>query len=238
MQYIIEKIKQPFFILKQIKILYYTFYYLTIIFLFISITLIINELTIDYQQQETFKIIYIHVPLAWLSLIIYLLITIISSFFLNYKNTLYILLNKSLIKHGILTTSLTIITGSLWGKPTWGTFWVWDARLTTVAILLIFYIISYLTIKIDSTNIKLQTKNAIFILIGFLNIPIIKYSVEWWNTLHQASTINIIKTTLHYSTSISLILIILCLIFYICFTIIIEIQSNIFKQKIQTLKKI
>jgi heme exporter protein C len=238
MQNIIEKIKQPFFILKQIKILYYTFYYLTFTFFLIGIILIINEKTIDYQQNEVFKIIYIHVPLAWLSLILYIFITIFSCLFLTYKNIIYILINKCLIKQGILITSLTIITGSFWGKPTWGTFWVWDARLTTVALLLIFYVISFLIINIDISNQKLQTKNSIFILIGFLNIPIIKYSVEWWNTLHQASSINLIKTTLHYSTSIPLTILTISLIFYIFSLIITDLQINIFKQKIKILKKI
>ena len=148
----------------------------------------------DFQQGENYRIIYMHVPAAWISLIIYTCITITSVFFLITKHPLMHLFTQVGSKIGILFTALTLITGCFWGKPMWGTFWVWDARLTSVFILLCIYIGTLLFTKYASAEIA-----SVFICIGLINIPIIKFSVNWWNTLHQPSSISQFGTSIHVS---------------------------------------
>ncbi len=145
---------------------------------------------LDYQQGLTVKIMYIHVPSAWLAILTYTIMTIYSVIGLAFKIPFSFTINKAVAPIGAVFTLLCIISGSMWGKPMWGTWWVWDARLTSVAILLIVYLI---IIFLDYTfkNIEVREKIiAIFILIGSINLPIIKFSVDWWNTLHQPASIS------------------------------------------------
>lgn len=158
----------------------------------------------DSQQGEIYRIIYFHVPCAWLTTLLYFGLTILSGLFLITKNPLLAVVAKSIAKVGLLFTALTLITGSLWGAPTWGTYWVWDARLTSVLVLFFIYL-GYLNIvtlaQKEEQGIKLA---SIFALIGFINIPIIKFSVDWWNTLHQPATITKLSMTLHSSMLVPL----------------------------------
>jgi heme exporter protein CcmC len=133
----------------------------------------------DFQQGENYRIIYVHVPAAWMSLLIYIAIAISSVLFLLTKHPLFQLFSKSGAKIGALFTLFTLLTGGFWGKPMWGTFWVWDARLTSVLILFFIYL-GALRFQQFSADVA-----SIFICIGLINIPIIKFSVNWWNTLHQ-----------------------------------------------------
>ena len=145
---------------------------------------------LDYQQGLTVKIMYIHVPSAWLALLTYAIMTIYSIIGIAFKMPFSFIVNKAVAPIGAVFTLLCLISGSLWGKPMWGTWWVWDARLTSVAILLLIYLI---IIFIDKTfeNKEVREKTtAIFILIGSVNLPIIKFSVDWWNTLHQPASIS------------------------------------------------
>ena len=145
---------------------------------------------LDYQQGSTVKIMYIHVPSAWLALLTYSIMTIYSIIGLAFKMPFSFIINKAVAPIGAVFTLLCLISGSLWGKPMWGTWWVWDARLTSVAILLLIYLI---IIFIDKTfeNKEVREKTtAIFILIGSVNLPIIKFSVDWWNTLHQPASVS------------------------------------------------
>ena len=145
---------------------------------------------LDYQQGLTVKIMYIHVPSAWLALLTYSIMTIYSIFGIAFKMPFSFIVNKAVAPIGAVFTLLCLISGSLWGKPMWGTWWVWDARLTSVAILLLIYLI---IIFIDKTfeNKEVREKTtAIFILIGSVNLPIIKFSVDWWNTLHQPASVS------------------------------------------------
>ena len=163
--------------------------------LFASLILIIGLILVylsplDYQQGLTVKIMYIHVPSAWLAILTYTIMTIYSVIGLAFKIPFSFTVNKAVAPIGAVFTLLCIISGSMWGKPMWGTWWVWDARLTSVAILLIVYLI---IIFLDYTfkNIEVREKIiAIFILIGSINLPIIKFSVDWWNTLHQPASIS------------------------------------------------
>jgi len=159
--------------------------------LFIIVGLILVYLSpLDYQQGLTVKIMYIHVPSAWLALLIYAIMTIYSIVGLAFKIPFSFIINKAIAPIGAVFTLLCLISGSMWGKPMWGTWWVWDARLTSVAILLAIYlVIIFLNQTFENREVKEKTV-AIFILIGSINLPIIKFSVDWWNTLHQPASVS------------------------------------------------
>ena len=145
---------------------------------------------LDYQQGLTVKIMYIHVPSAWLALLTYSIMTIYSIIGIAFKMPFSFIVNKAVAPIGAVFTLLCLISGSLWGKPMWGTWWVWDARLTSVAILLLIYlIIIFLDKTFENKEVREKT-TAIFILIGSVNLPIIKFSVDWWNTLHQPASVS------------------------------------------------
>jgi len=159
--------------------------------LFIIVGLILVYLSpLDYQQGLTVKIMYIHVPSAWLALLIYAIMTIYSIVGLAFKTPFSFIINKAIAPIGAVFTLLCLISGSMWGKPMWGTWWVWDARLTSVAILFAIYlVIIFLNQTFENREVKEKTV-AIFILIGSINLPIIKFSVDWWNTLHQPASVS------------------------------------------------
>ena len=145
---------------------------------------------LDYQQGLTVKIMYIHVPSAWLALLTYSIMTIYSIIGIAFKMPFSFIVNKAVAPIGAVFTLLCLISGSLWGKPMWGTWWVWDARLTSVAILLLIYlIIIFLDKTFENKEVREKTI-AVFIIIGSINLPIIKFSVDWWNTLHQPASVS------------------------------------------------
>lgn len=142
----------------------------------------------DYQQLETVKIMFIHVPCAWLSMMVYGIIALSSFGYLVFRHPLADVSARSAAPIGAAFTFLALVTGSLWGKPMWGTFWVWDARLTSVLILFFLYLgLIALRSSIEDETVA-ATTTAILALVGVLLLPIIKFSVEWWDTLHQPST--------------------------------------------------
>ena len=144
----------------------------------------------DYQQGSTVRIMYVHVPSAWLALLIFFIMTVYSIIGLAFKTPFSFIVNSAIAPIGATFTLICLITGSLWGKPMWGTWWVWDARLTSVAILFMLYLI-IIFLKNSFTNDSLGEKiTAIFIIVGSINLPIIKFSVNWWNTLHQPASIS------------------------------------------------
>ena len=145
---------------------------------------------LDYQQGLTVKIMYVHVPSAWLALLTYAIMTIYSVIGLAFKIPFSFIINKAITPIGAVFTLLCLISGSMWGKPMWGTWWVWDARLTSVAILFAIYlVIIFLNQTFENRDVREKTI-AIFILIGSINLPIIKFSVDWWNTLHQPASVS------------------------------------------------
>ncbi|MDA0782331.1 MAG: heme ABC transporter permease [Rickettsiales bacterium] len=143
----------------------------------------------DYQQGESVRIMYIHVPAATMALGVYTFIALVCAASLIWKNPLSDMIAISSAPIGAGFTIICLITGSLWGKPIWGTWWVWDARLTSVLILLFFYL-GYMALynAYDDRRRAGQT-SAILALVGFINVPIVKFSVDWWNTLHQPASI-------------------------------------------------
>ena len=163
---------------------------LSLIFLILGLIFAFFLSPDDYQQGSSVRIMYVHVPSAWLSLMTYFIMTVYSIIALAFRMPFGFIVNTAVAPIGAVFTLICIISGSLWGKPMWGTWWVWDARLTSVAILFIIYLI-VIFINYSFENIKVREKiAAIFILVGSVNLPIVKFSVDWWNTLHQPATIS------------------------------------------------
>jgi heme exporter protein C len=143
----------------------------------------------DYQQGDSFRIIYIHVPSAWMSLFVYMFMAVNAAIGLIWRIKLSEIMASASAPIGAVFTFLALVTGSLWGKPMWGTYWVWDARLTSELILLFLYL-GFIALEAAIEDKRLAARAcAILALVGVVNIPIIHYSVEWWNTLHQGPTV-------------------------------------------------
>lgn len=143
----------------------------------------------DYQQGESFRIIYVHVPSAWMSMFVYMVIAISSAIFLIWKITLADIIARASAPIGASFAFLALITGSLWGKPMWGTYWIWDARLTSELLLLFIYL-GYMGLGSAIEDRRVAARAcALLAIVGVVNIPIIHYSVEWWNTLHQGASV-------------------------------------------------
>ena len=212
------------------------FFYLTCFILYLN-----SEYLSDVVQGEYVKIVYIHVPCAWWCTFFYISATLIGIFYYLYKNPLFLIICDCLIINGLILTFLTLITGSLWGFPTWGTYWVWDARLTSVFLLFLFYL-TYILIKFFSYKIKMLNDVASFILLlGLVLIPIIKYSVTWWSTLHQPSTIslssNISDSSIHIFMGMPLLLSSIALFFLIVFFICAQMRYYILEIKLYSFYK-
>jgi heme exporter protein C len=143
----------------------------------------------DYQQGDSYRIMFIHVPAAWLSMLTYMVMAAGAFVFLVWRIKLADMLAKCCAPLGAAFTFLTLVTGSLWGKPMWGTWWVWDARLTSELVLLFLYLgLIALRGAIDEPQ-RAGRATALLALVGVVNIPIIHFSVEWWNTLHQPASL-------------------------------------------------
>ena len=159
----------------------------------------------DYKQSVSVRIMYVHVPSAWISLGIFSLIAILSFGSLVFKNKNFILISKSLAPSGLLFNIIALATGSIWGKPTWGTWWAWDARITSMLILTLFYLMYILSWRIFDKKQKANKIASLIAIFGLINIPIIKFSVDWWSTLHQPASINLLtKTSIHSSMLVPL----------------------------------
>ena len=154
----------------------------------------------DYKQSHSVRIMYVHVPAAWISLGIFSSITFLSVVGYIFKIRNFFLISKSLAPSGLVFNTIALVTGSIWGKPTWGTWWAWDARITSMLILALFYIIYLVAWRIYQNSDKVFRITSIITILGIVNVPIIKYSVDWWNTLHQPASINILsKSSIHIS---------------------------------------
>tara|TARA_B100001057_G_scaffold63434_1_gene56989 strand:- start:4318 stop:5025 length:708 start_codon:yes stop_codon:yes gene_type:complete len=159
----------------------------------------------DYKQSDSVRIMYVHVPAAWISLGIFSSITFLSIVGYIFKIRNFFLISKSLAPSGLVFNIVALVTGSIWGKPTWGTWWAWDARITSMLILVLFYIMYLVAWRIYENNDKAFKITSVILTFGIVNVPIIKYSVDWWNTLHQPASINILsKSTIHISMLIPL----------------------------------
>ena len=177
--------------------------YVLIVFIVIISIGLVEALFIspeDYIQSHSVRIMYVHVPSAWIALGTFSIIAILSFVIIIFKNKSFILIAKSLAPSGLAFNIIALVTGSIWGKPTWGTWWAWDARITSMLILALFYAMYLLAWRIYENKEKVFKITSIITVLGIINIPIIKYSVDWWNTLHQPASINIFaKSSIHTS---------------------------------------
>ena len=154
----------------------------------------------DYKQSDAVRIMYVHVPAAWIALGIFSSITLLSISGFIFKNKNFFLISKSLAPSGFVFNIIALVTGSIWGKPTWGTWWAWDARITSMLILALFYAMYLVSWRIYESEEKVFKITTFITIIGIVNVPITKYSVDWWNTLHQPASINILsKSSIHSS---------------------------------------
>lgn len=154
---------------------------------------------IDYQQGESYRIMFIHVPAAWMSMLVYLVLAISGGIGLIWQIKLANVVAKVSAPIGVAFTFLALVTGSIWGKPMWGTWWEWDARLTSELILLFLYL-AYISLNNAFDNPKTAAKaSAVLAIVGLVNLPIIHYSVKWWNTLHQGASVGINKIAIQDS---------------------------------------
>ena len=154
----------------------------------------------DYKQGHSVRIMYVHVPAAWITLGIFSTITLLSIFGYIFKIKNFFLISKSFAPSGFIFNLIALVTGSIWGKPTWGTWWAWDARITSMLILALFYLIYLLAWRIYDDKDQVYKITSIITILGIINVPITKYSVDWWNTLHQPASISIMsKSSIHSS---------------------------------------
>jgi len=216
------------------------FAHLTTLMIIILIIGIVYALFIsppDYIQGDSVRIMYVHVPSSFIALGCFGFIGFASICNLVFKIKFISLMAKSLATIGLIFNLISIITGSLWGKPTWGTWWVWDARLTSMLILLFFYIAYILSWKFIKNFNHANKVSSLIGIIGSFNLPIIRYSVDWWNTLHQPSSITLTSApTIHYSMLFPLIIMIIGLLIYSFIVFLMKYKTELIKFKLNNKK--
>lgn len=191
----------------------------------------------DYQQGETVRIMFIHVPAAWLSLFGYTLMAGASATALIFRHPLADVAAKSAAPVGAAFTFLALVTGALWGKPMWGTWWVWDARLTSMLVLFLMYLGLIALWNAVEDPIRAGKAAAVLTLVGSINLPIIKFSVDWWNTLHQpASVFRFDGPTIHISMLIPLLLTAVGMTFLFLALHMVAMRTEILRRRVRTLR--
>lgn len=191
---------------------------------------------VDYQQGHTVRIMYIHVPSAWMAMFCYTAMALASAVALIWKHQLADIAAKATAPIGAGFTLLALVTGALWGKPMWGTWWVWDARLTSVLVLFFLYL-GYMALRDAFDDPARGAKSAaILSLVGVVNVPIIKFSVDWWNTLHQpASVVRMDGPAIHPEMLVPLLLMAVAFKFYYVWLVLVRIRQEIMAQRIRAL---
>ena len=190
----------------------------------------------DYQQGDAVRIMYVHVPSAWLASFLYFSLAISCVFYLVWKHPLADLVSSSIAPIGALFSALTLVTGSLWGKPMWGTWWVWDARLTSMLVLFFFYLGYILLSNAFERKIDGSKTASVLAIVGLINLPIVKFSVDWWHTLHQpASIIKIGGPSIDDKMLLPLILMIFALSFFSLYMIILNVKTKLIEKKCEAL---
>tara|TARA_B100000579_G_C22717632_1_gene797722 strand:- start:40 stop:753 length:714 start_codon:yes stop_codon:yes gene_type:complete len=218
---------------EKINILAYIF----IIIIFVGLIYSLFLSPPDYIQGDSVRIMYVHVPSSFIALGCFALIGITSLLNLVFKIKFMPLISKSLAPIGLIFCLISIVTGSLWGKPTWGTWWAWDARLTSMLVLFLFYVAYILTWKIIKVYEKANKVSSIIGIIGTLNLPIIRYSVDWWNTLHQPSSITLTSApSIHYTMLIPLIIMLIGMLLYSLVIFLMRYKIEVIKFKLNKKK--
>jgi len=191
----------------------------------------------DYIQGDSVRIMYVHVPSSFIALGCFGFIGVASIFNIIFKIKFLPLVSKSLAPVGCIFTLISIVTGSLWGKPTWGIWWVWDARLTSMAILLLFYLTYIFTWKFVNNFTEANKITSIIGIIGLFNLLVIKYSVDWWNTLHQPSSITFTAApTIHYTMLVPLIIMFFGMLIYSLIIFLMRYKAEVMKFKLDKKK--
>ena len=192
----------------------------------------------DYLQGDSVRIMYVHVPAAWIGLASFTCIAFMSIVNFIFKIKYLTLITKSIAPIGLMFTCIAIVTGSIWGQPTWCTFWDWDARITSMSILALFYVMFIAIQKLISEEDRANKISSLIAAVGLINIPIIKYSVEWWSTLHQPASIKISgSSTIHSSMLTPLLLMFLVLILYCALIFLMKYKTEIIRIKKKNLKR-
>ncbi len=193
----------------------------------------------DYQQGETVRIMYVHVPAAWMALFVYLCIALASASLLVWRHPLAGLVAKASAPLGAAFTFLALATGSLWGKPMWGTWWEWDGRMTSVLILFFLYLgLIALTNAFESPE-RGQRASAVLALVGVVNLPIIKFSVDWWNTLHQpASVMRLDGPTIDPSMLWPLLIMAAGFTFYYLWVMLLRVRGELVEARLRALQRL
>ncbi len=183
------------------------------------------------------KIMYLHVPSAWLSLGVYFFMTLMSIIYLVTKTPIAAIIAKAATPIGLMFTLVVLLTGVFWGRPMWGVWWVWDARLTSVLILTFIYMGLILIYRLENKQNKLLKIASFYTILGFINIPVVKFSVDWWNTLHQpASILRLDGPSIHYTMLYPLILVFIGLCFLCLSLLTIALKIEIMKSKLRKIK--
>jgi len=209
----------------------------TILVIFVGLIYALFISPPDYVQGDSVRIMYVHVPASFIALGCFGFIGIASILNLIFKIKFLPLMAKSLAPVGCLFSMISIVTGSLWGKPTWGIWWVWDARLTSTGILLLFYLAYIFTWQFTDNFERANKISSIIGTIGLFNIPVIKYSVDWWNTLHQPSSITLTSApTIHYTMLIPLFIMFLGMLFYSLIIFLMRYKTEVMKFKLDKKK--
>ena len=192
----------------------------------------------DYIQGDSVRIMYVHVPSSFIALGCFGFIGVASICNLIFKIKLMPLLAKSVAPIGCTFSIISIVTGSLWGKPTWGIWWVWDARLTSMIVLLLFYILYILSWRFISNFEKANKVSSVIGIIGSFNLPVIKYSVDWWSTLHQPSSITLTSApTIHHTMLVPLIIMLFGLAIFSLIIFLMRYKTELMKLKLDKKNK-
>ena len=193
----------------------------------------------DYKQSDSVRIMYVHVPAAWISLGIFSSLTLLSIGSFIFKNKNFALIAKSLAPSGFVFNIVALVTGSIWGKPTWGTWWAWDARITSMLVLALFYGMYLLAWRIYEDKEEVVKITSIIAIVGVVNVPVIKYSVDWWNTLHQPASIKISgSSSIHSAMLVPLLLMLLVFLLYAALIFLMKYKTEIIRIKKKNLKRL
>jgi heme exporter protein C len=228
---LIKKINSPSYIMKITKDLYFFLLFLWITLLIFTIFYSLYLLPGDAVQGENFKIFYVHVPAAWIGVGIYLVLFVFQIIYLISHLKIFDIFSIALNKLGMIYSFYTLISGAIWGHVAWDTPWAWDARLTATLVLFLFYVFFYIGKTFYKRNFKNSYIISLFSLLGIFNIPIIKFSVDWWNTLHQSESINLLNNTLEFSMYFPLLLFFLLNVIFCFMYFCLEIRLLILKEK-------
>tara|TARA_B100001027_G_C16221953_1_gene310234 strand:+ start:187 stop:882 length:696 start_codon:yes stop_codon:yes gene_type:complete len=215
--------------------------YVLIIFLIVLTIGLVESLILspqDYKQSHSVRIMYVHVPSAWTSVGIFSLISILSLGSLIFKNKYFSIIAKSLAPSGLIFNIIALVTGSIWGKPTWGTWWVWDARITSMLVLCIFYILYIISWRIFENKAHVEKIVFIISMLGLINLPIIKYSVEWWTTLHQPASIGLSGSSIHSSMLLPLLIMTAAFVLFSILIFLMKYNTEVIKIKNKGLDRI